>query len=109
MQMQNEPEKYQKRFKGAGDRNPRSVREGMAGELNLEQDFRRRIQGGRQRVNVPAWRLVRCELAGRVGQGEVRWWLMALAGKNPETVSLVDGNGLTFKMLTSPVCVYIHQ
>ncbi|KAI4537238.1 hypothetical protein MG293_012101 [Ovis ammon polii] len=31
MQMRNEPEKYQKRFKGAGDRNPRSVGEGMAG------------------------------------------------------------------------------
>ncbi|KAI4564609.1 hypothetical protein MJT46_010407 [Ovis ammon polii x Ovis aries] len=31
MQMRNEPEKYQKLFKGAGDRNPRSVGEGMAG------------------------------------------------------------------------------
>ena len=83
----------------------------MAGELNLEQDFRRRIQGGRQRVNVPAWRLLRCELAGRVGQGEVRWWLMTLAGKNPGIVSLVDENGLTFKMLTSPVCActYINK
>ena len=65
--MRNEPEKYQKRFKGAGDRNPRSIREGMAGELNPEQDFRRRTHTGRQRVNVPAWRLVRRELAGRVG------------------------------------------
>ena len=81
----------------------------MAGELNLEQDFRRRIQGGRQRVNVPTWRLLRCELAGRVGQGEVRWWLMTLAGKNLGIVSLVDENGLTFKMLTSPVCVCTYR
>ena len=32
---------------------------------------------------------------------------MTLAGKNPGIVSLVDENGLTFKMLTSPVCVYV--
>ena len=43
MQVQNEPEKYQKQFKEAGDGNPRSVRVGMAGELDLEQDFSRRI------------------------------------------------------------------